>query len=125
VTGGTYNRSNDATYPATVSDFRLDKYEVTVGRFRKFVDAVVAGWRPAAGSGKHAHLNSGNGLANSGTGSTYEPGWDTAWNTELHASKATWDGSTSLACDATYQTWTASAGSNENETRPLNCVNWY
>jgi hypothetical protein len=24
VTGGTYNRSNDAMYPATVSNFRLD-----------------------------------------------------------------------------------------------------
>jgi formylglycine-generating enzyme required for sulfatase activity len=126
VTGGTYNRSNDATYPATVGDFRLDKYEVTVGRFRKFVDAVVAGWRPAAGSGKHAYLNSGNGLANSGTGSSYEPGWDTAWNQadttyRMYATKADWD--SSLACNATYQTWTASAGSNE--TRPINCVNWY
>ncbi|MBM4364484.1 MAG: hypothetical protein FJ104_17530, partial [Deltaproteobacteria bacterium] len=43
VTGGTYNRVNDATYPATVSDFRLDRFEVTVGRFRRFVAAVVGG----------------------------------------------------------------------------------
>jgi sulfatase modifying factor 1 len=45
------------TLPAKVSTLRLDKYEVTVGRFRKFVDAWVGGWRPMAGEGKHAHLN--------------------------------------------------------------------
>jgi hypothetical protein len=39
VTGGTFNRSNDANYPATVANFRLDNYEITVGRFRKFVAA--------------------------------------------------------------------------------------
>ena len=123
VTGGTFNRSNDVAAPATVSSFRLDKYEVTVGRFRKFVTAVVAGWTPAAGSGKHSHLNGGAGLINSGAGAGNEPGWDTAWNTNLHAAKATWDGTGSLACNATYQTWTASSGGNE--MRPINCVNWY
>ena len=38
VPGGTYNRGSDpalpATFPATVGDFWLDKYEITVGRFR-------------------------------------------------------------------------------------------
>lgn len=41
------------------------KYLITVGRFRQFVNAWFAGWRPAAGSGKHSHLNGGEGLANS------------------------------------------------------------
>jgi len=49
VTGGTYYRTytNDGTGPtgeadpATVSSFRLDKYLVTVGRFRQFVRAAV------------------------------------------------------------------------------------
>ncbi len=118
VTGGTFDRSNEASYPATVSGFRLDKYEVTVGRFRKFVDAVVGGWLPAAGSGKHTHLSGGGGL-NGGT----EPGWDTAWNTYLPNVKATWDGTSYLGCGATHQTWTSAAGSNEQ--RPVNCVNWY
>src|SRR4051812_49541493 len=44
VPGGTYYRSYDvagdgfsgtASYPATVSNFYLDRYEVTVGRFRR------------------------------------------------------------------------------------------
>src|SRR5688500_15909716 len=32
VPGGTFNRNNDATKAATVSNFKLDKFEVTVGR---------------------------------------------------------------------------------------------
>jgi len=98
----------------------LDKFEVTVGRFRNFVAAVVGGWTPASGSGKHTHLNGGAGLANS-AGAGNEAGWDTTWNTNLPAAKATWDGY--LGCDATVQTWTASSGANE--TKPITCVNWY
>ena len=119
VTGGTVQL--DRADSATVSDYRLDKYEITVGRFRRFVDAVVAGWRPSAGSGKHTHLNGGSGLSNGSGG--YEPGWDVAWNTNLPTAKATWDGSAGLACSAGYQTWTTAAGANEK--RPINCVDWY
>jgi formylglycine-generating enzyme required for sulfatase activity len=129
VTGGTFSRSydgissghTDAQYKATVADFRLDKYEVTVGRFRRFVDAVVGGWTPPAGSGKHTHLNGGSGLLASGGG--YEPGWDPAWNTNLPSVKSTWDSSSYLACHAPYGTWTPAEGANEK--RPINCVNWY
>jgi formylglycine-generating enzyme required for sulfatase activity len=38
------------SFPATLSDFRLDRYEISVGRFRQFVAAVEAGWRPTAPS---------------------------------------------------------------------------
>ncbi|AUX21677.1 uncharacterized protein SOCEGT47_021640 [Sorangium cellulosum] len=40
VPGGTFYRSNDTRYPATISELRLDRYEVTVGRFRRFVEAL-------------------------------------------------------------------------------------
>ena len=55
--------------PATVSTFVLDKYDVTVGRFRQFVNAWNggAGYTPAAGSGKHTHLNGGKGLLDVGS----------------------------------------------------------
>lgn len=33
--------------------FLLDRYEVTVGRYRKFLAAVDAGWQPQPGDGKH------------------------------------------------------------------------
>jgi len=120
VKGGPFKRDNDVNYPATVSDFRLDKYEVTVGRFRKFVAAVVNGWSPGAGSGKHTHLNGGAGLKNSAAAG-YETGWDTAWSAdELPTNKATWD---SVLGGSAYQTWSSSTGSNE--TIPINRVTWF
>jgi len=123
VTGGSFKRDNDANYPATVSTFRLDKYEVTVGRFRKFVAAVVGGWTPPAGAGKHTHLNGGAGLKSS-TAAGFETGWDPQWNVdELPTNKATWDGPSALGGNTDYQTWTSSSGSNEN--RPINCVSWF
>ena len=91
VTGGSFFRGYDGVtdgdtskaYPATVSDFRLDRYEVTVGRFRKFIGAWNGGWRPAVGAGKHTHLNGGQGLANSTGTTTYEQGWDTSFTTNV------------------------------------------
>jgi formylglycine-generating enzyme required for sulfatase activity len=122
VTGGTFKRSNEPSHPATISSFRLDKYEVSVGRFRKFVAAVVGGWAPAAGSGKHTHLNSGAGLSD-GAGAGSELGWDATWNTDLPTLQTTWDGASNLGCDAAYQTWTPTSGANE--TKPINCVSWF
>lgn len=121
VPGGTFNRSNDEQYPATVSSFRLDKFEITVGRFRRFVDAVVGGWRPEDGAGKHIHLNDGLGLVHDEEPSGYERGWDSAWDGYLFDSKSDWDDF--LACDSSFATWTPNAGANEN--RPMNCADWY
>jgi len=116
VPGGTFYRRNDSELPATVSDFRLDKYEVTVGRYRKFVAAVSAGWRPEAGSGKHSHLPAG-GLLN-----TYdqkiESGWDPTMNTELRSDKKGWE--EVLMCPGSI--WTPNPGPNEN--KPVGCVDW-
>jgi formylglycine-generating enzyme required for sulfatase activity len=125
VKGGTYYRTytnsgggpKGEADPATVSSFRLDKYAVTVGRFRRFVDAWAggSGWTPQAGSGKHTHLNGGQGLANSGRPGTYEPGWLTSDNSKIAPTDQ------NLSC--LYATWTSTAGSQEN--LPINCVHWY
>lgn len=117
VTGSTYDRVNDPNYPAKVSNFRLDKFEVTVGRFRKFKAAWDGGWRPAAGSGKHTYLNSGSGLSNGDGATSFESGWNTSWASEVVVSDD------SLTCDSGFETWTTIAGGNER--RPINCVNWY
>jgi len=126
VTGGTFFRGETEDYPATVSDFRLDKYEVTVGRFRNYVAATITGWLPPNGSGKHTYLDGGAGLAATAGGS--EPGWDAGWNVEDTAhrmysgSSAGTSWNSSLVCQADA-TWTSMAGLEEN--LPINCVNWY
>lgn len=121
MTRGSFARDSDPSYPATISSFGLDKYEVTVGRFRKFVDAVVAGWVPPPGSGKHTHLNRGKGLSN-GVGG-HELGWDASWNANLPTTKDDWDSAYHLTCDSAFATWTPQPASHE--TLPINCVNWY
>ena len=73
-----------------MSDFRLDNYEITVGRFKKFLAAYV---QPAPGSGKNPNNPS-------------DPGWDAAWNAgSLPADAATV--TTAVECNATYQSYTA------------------
>ena len=127
VTGGTYNRTyrnsgsgpTGQADPATISNFRLDKYLVTVGRYRQFAAAWNGGWMPAAGAGKHAYL-SGGGLTMTAGG--VETGWDTTWMTNVRPTNASLTGGS--YCDGTHATWTSSAtGGREN--LPSNCVNWY
>jgi formylglycine-generating enzyme required for sulfatase activity len=138
VEGGTYYRTYDLTdsgapdppadggptnlaYPATIEGLRLDKYLVTVGRFRQFAHAWnVEGWRPDAGSGKHSHLNGGQGLAAAPmveAGQSFEPGWVATDDSNV----APTDGN--LACSATSSTWTTTP--TAEDTKPINCVNWY
>jgi formylglycine-generating enzyme required for sulfatase activity len=130
VTGGTFYRtySNSGSGPTgeadptTVSGFRLDKYLVTVGRFRQFVAAWNggSGWTPPAGSGKHSYLNGGKGLANSATAGAYETGWQTSDNSNIAPTDANL---TTYCSSGVASSWTTSAGSNEN--LPINCQNWY
>jgi sulfatase modifying factor 1 len=103
VLGGKYNRSNDPMFPATVSDFRLDRFEITVGRFRAFV-AAYPGNKPAAGAGMHPRI----------AGSE----WDAAWDGSLPA-----DLKGAVKCSSSYQTWIDTPGANEN--LPMNCISWY
>ncbi|MCC7384641.1 MAG: SUMF1/EgtB/PvdO family nonheme iron enzyme [Deltaproteobacteria bacterium] len=110
VPGGTFYRGYDAvpagghedrSFPATVNAFRLDVYEITVARFRKFVQA---------GGGTRKHPPAG-----------VEPWWDASWNIALEADRDAL--STALTFDPQYGTWTAMPGSNED--RPIACLTWY
>ena len=109
--------STDNTLSASISAFVLDKFEVSVSRFRRFVTASVAGWKPATGSGKHSYLNGGRGLVAIAGG--YEGGWGASWTSSLPATAAQW--ASDLECPT--PTWTASPGANED--LPISCVNWY
>ncbi len=107
---GTYARSDNASFPATLSDFRLDKFEVTVGRFRKFVAAYSQNMI-SSGAGKNPN-------------NAADPGWDPAWNANLPATAAALvDTANGTTCVSGFQTWTPSPGPNEN--RPINCVTWF
>lgn len=117
VTGGTFYRSydvaNDAAsgntmYPATVSDFRLDRYEVTVGRFRMFVNAGqgIEANPPPAGSGANPHV----------PGS----GWDPSWNSQLAPDTASLVAALRRDPYRTY--WTDSSGPKDDF--PINLIAW-
>jgi formylglycine-generating enzyme len=98
-------------YLSTVSRFALDKYEVTVGRFRKFVEAYVNNTAtvPADGAGANPNVSGS--------------GWRDPWNAYLPPTQAAFKDTSHLKCTSTYQMWTDAAGANEN--KPINCVSWY
>jgi len=96
-------------HPATVSRFALDKYEVTVGRFRAFVEAGqgTQASPPADGAGEHPFLEGS--------------GWDSDWNTYLASNQTGLIAG--LNCDGVNQSWTNSVGSREQY--PMSCASWY
>ncbi|MBI3205434.1 MAG: SUMF1/EgtB/PvdO family nonheme iron enzyme [Myxococcales bacterium] len=100
----------EAKYKAKVSAFRLDAFEVTVGRFRNFVSAVVAGWKPQAGSGKHQP-----------TALKDEPGWQAELYIDLWPSLDGWNTNVPK-CQGGSASWSPAAGTNDN--LPMNCVSF-
>lgn len=107
--GGTFKRGfdgdeySDDSFPATVSPFLLDKFEVNVGRFRQFVNAFGE-LNLKDGEGKAPHIAD-------------DEGWST--NLELPADKAALV--LMLKCDASA-TW--SDEPIENNALPTNCVSF-
>ncbi len=106
VRGGLFKRANDAMYPATVNDFTLDRFEVTVGRFRQFVTDYPKN-KPLPNDGAHPLIEGS--------------GWDEAWDANLPETKEALIAS--LKCSDTFRTWTDKAGGSE--ALPINCVSWY
>jgi len=125
VQGGAFSRvyasnggiASGLSFSATVRSFRLDKYEVTVGRFRRFVAAWNGNWRPTGGAGKHVHVGP-LGLDDVGSAGAHELGWDSP----IGDGQVT-PTSTNLASDGSNSTWTVTPAGNEN--KPINTVNWY
>jgi formylglycine-generating enzyme len=120
-TGQRCNEDEQPEHPVTVASYALDRYAVTVSRFRAFVNAYVSSTASAPADGAGAHpLIAGS-------------GWSSTWNQELPADQQTFRDGAHLGCGSKldwydtsmqeYQTWTADPGGNED--RPVNCVNWY
>ncbi len=124
VSGGTFYRDYDdtTTYPdagnpAYVTGFLLDKYEVTVGRFRQFVTAWDNGFRIDAGAGTHLKVNNGMGLQMpTDAGAVYEQGWETAWSGTLPTTLQSWGEQLTQCPDRSW--------SSGDDKEPINCVTW-
>lgn len=103
VPAGQFNRNNDVRYPATVSDFRLDTYEVTAARFREFTTCYPTN-RPTQGSGKNPN-------------NPDDLGWDEAWNAYLPKDAAELESRLACGQRKTFE--------NTEGRLPINCLDWY
>ncbi|MFW5741370.1 MAG: formylglycine-generating enzyme family protein [Myxococcota bacterium] len=109
VPGGTFNRLNDPALPATVSGFDLDRFEVTVGRFRAFVDAYPES-RPSPGDGANPAISGS--------------GWRSEWDASLPETRqALLDLLVVDIFDRPCSMWTDTPA--EYEHAPIGCVSWY
>lgn len=89
---------------ATIAGFELDKYEVTVGRFRRFYNAYP-GSKPVRDDGAHPLV--------------FGSGWQDDWVLPVNQVAL----EETAACDQNLATWTHSAG--DNEALPMNCTSWF
>ena len=108
VEGGTFEQGEPDAFSSTIDAFALDKYEVSVARFRNFVNAYdswLAEAHPSAGAGANAHVP--------------DSGWQAAWSVSLPPDAAALKAK--LACGHGNDTW-AETG---NEAMPITCVDWY
>lgn len=109
VPGGTFKRNYDGgLYPdgshsGEVTHYYLDKYEVTVGRIRAFVDAYPT--NPEAGDGKSKHIAD-----------------DAGWDADFPLPKTRDDLLTELRCAGA--TWSDDLG-DPHDDLPINCVSYY
>jgi formylglycine-generating enzyme required for sulfatase activity len=112
IPGGAFYRNDDeGTHtnhdaPATVSDFRLDRFEVTVKRFRAFLNHDPRFLPDGAGANPHAP----------GTG------WQSSWNANLPIQPDTASG---RACTDAGDPMTFTFFPSDHDTLPMNCINWY
>jgi formylglycine-generating enzyme required for sulfatase activity len=78
----------------------MDKYEVSVSRFRAFTEALDT-WAPTEGDGAQPHV-------------TDYPELTTGWQDSFTIDLSSLD-----ACDPLQSTWAL-----DNDELPINCVNW-
>jgi formylglycine-generating enzyme required for sulfatase activity len=78
---GSDGKFADMSHPATISEFQLGKYEVTVGRFRAFTQTgYTVSNPPDDGAGAHEAIPTS--------------GWSSAWNMYLGENTGDWSGLT-------------------------------
>jgi formylglycine-generating enzyme len=105
------NANEQPEHTVTISPYWLDKFEVSVGRFRQFVKSYSGNY-PKLGDGAHPDISNS--------------GWQTAWNGHLPADNNGMRASmlsNDPNCNANFRTWSQAA--SNNECLPINCVDWY
>jgi formylglycine-generating enzyme required for sulfatase activity len=93
-------------HAVSVSPFWLDKYEVTVGRFRKYVASLKPNTFPQLDAGANPHIE----------GSGWQPEWDPLMLGKEELEPA-------LLCDGNFALYTPGEGNDEQ--LPINCITWY
>lgn len=105
-----FSRYDNNLYPATISGYSMDRFEVTVGRFRQFVSAGrgVQTAPPSIGSGKNPK-------------NTLDQGWQNVWTALLLPTTSALRADL-VARHSAASTWTDAAGANED--LPMTQVSW-
>ena len=100
-------------HSATVADFYMDTFEVTVGRFREFYKKygiALSSVPPVDGAGQNPHVSSS--------------GWQSsAWNSLLAPTQEAL--AAGLACPTGGTPTWGPAFPPDTEVRAINCVTWY
>jgi sulfatase modifying factor 1 len=94
----------DDAVSATVAEHRLDRYEVTVGRFREFVESYTGAPHPE--SGQHPWV--------------VASGWRSEWDADMPASENAFVAGLACGDGATF-----SLAADALDARPVNCVTWF
>ncbi len=102
-------------HKATLSPFALDKFEVTVGRFRAFVAAYGEGWRPEPGAGANAAVEAALGLEAGASG------WQADWDEQLPVDRVELEGA--LSGFNSLGSWRPTPG--DGESWPINGATWF
>jgi formylglycine-generating enzyme len=121
VPGGTYDRGGDPAQLATVSDYCLDRYEVTVGRYRRFLDAYDV-WRSSG------HPTPGEGARPAPHPLEATSGWDPGWDVNLPENASAIRNELGLHWSneaSSLGTWHDPAGTVDQENYPINYMGWY
>jgi hypothetical protein len=109
---GLQKEKSHKDWPFSVSSFRLDKYEVTVGRFRAFLH-VLPSWRPKADEGAHPLIH----------GSGWDPSWPLVSSESEFAAALDAFNQTPMGAASPCKPWKDASETSEN--LPMGCLTWY
>ena len=114
VTGGSFLRDDDPDFPATISTFMMDEFEVTNERLKRFVDvydgspSVV----PTAGAGKALHVAD-------------DPGWQASYPLPATSAALIDQLNCSSSINAVAGVDPDATWGNVSHILPANCVDFY